>query len=124
MSTKNVESLYELSPLQQGMLLHTLSAPNSGMYFEQFSATIRAGLNLEAMKHAWQAVVDRQPIFRTSFFWKDLEKPLQVVHQRVTMPIDERDWRAYSEAERGERLEEYLRDSEPERPARTTSRSR
>jgi amino acid adenylation domain-containing protein len=110
MSTKNVESLYELSPLQQGMLLHTLSAPNSGVYFEQFSATIRAGLNVDAMKRAWQAVVDRQPIFRTSFFWKDLEKPLQVVHQRITMPIDEQDWRGFSEAERHDMLEAYLRE--------------
>jgi len=108
MNKRNVEALYELSPLQQGMLLHTLSAPRSGMYFEQYSATVRGDLDVQAMKRAWQSVVERHAIFRTSFFWKDLEKPLQVVHKSVELSIDEQDWSSVPAAERGQRLTAWL----------------
>jgi len=33
--TENLQDIYELSPLQQGMLFHTLHAPDSDVYFEQ-----------------------------------------------------------------------------------------
>src|SRR6185312_2572685 len=110
MNKRNVEALYELSPLQQGMLLHTLSAPRSGMYFEQYSATVRGDLNVPAMKRAWQTVVERHAIFRTSFFWKDLEKPLQVVNRAVELSIEEQDWSSTPAAERQQRLAAWLRD--------------
>ncbi|MEO7156965.1 MAG: condensation domain-containing protein, partial [Vicinamibacterales bacterium] len=110
MSKPNVESVYELSPLQQGMLLHTLSAPESGVYFEQYSATVRGTVDTSLLKRAWQAIVDRHPIFRTSFFWKDLEKPLQVVNKDVILPIEEQDWSHLSEAERRDKLDVYLRE--------------
>jgi amino acid adenylation domain-containing protein len=110
MTTSPVETVYELSPLQQGMLLHTLSAPHSGMYFEQYSATIRGALDVAAMKRAWQAVVDRHAVLRTSFSWADLDKPLQIVHRRVVLPIDERDWRDLDEASRRARVDDYLRE--------------
>ena len=32
---QSIEDLYELSPMQQGMLFHTLYAPESEVYFEQ-----------------------------------------------------------------------------------------
>jgi hypothetical protein len=34
-SDRNIESIYPLSPMQQGMLFHTLQAPDSGVYCEQ-----------------------------------------------------------------------------------------
>ena len=110
MTNKNLEAVYELSPLQQGMLLHTLSAPRSGMYFEQYSATVRGDLDVAAMRRAWQTVVERHAIFRTSFFWKDLDKPLQVVHRTASLPIDEQDWRGDDEAGQRSRLEAWLRE--------------
>ena len=41
MKRENIETIYELSPLQQGILLHTLAEPQSGMYVQQFSWTIQ-----------------------------------------------------------------------------------
>ena len=41
MGKGNVEDFYPLSPMQQGMLFHTLYSPNSGVYFEQLTCTLR-----------------------------------------------------------------------------------
>ena len=108
MKAETIEDIYELSPLQQGMLFHTLYAPKSHMYFEQFSFTLHAALNVPAFEHAWQQVVDRHPILRTSFVWEGLEKPVQVVHRRVALPVDRHDWSTLSAAEQTERLKAYL----------------
>jgi hypothetical protein len=62
---KNVEAIYPLSPMQQGMLFHTLYAPNSGMYFEQLVCTLRGTLDVQAFQTAWQRVVERHPVLRT-----------------------------------------------------------
>src|SRR5262245_21153600 len=103
-----IEDIYELSPLQQGMLFHTLYAPESHMYFEQFSFTLHAAIDVAAFEHAWQQVVDRHPILRTSFVWEGLEKPVQVVHRRVKLPVDRHDWSMLSSAVQTERLQAYL----------------
>jgi len=78
---KNIEDIYELSPVQQGILFHSLYAPQLGLYFIQFSYTVRGHLNLVAFERAWQQVAARHTILRTSFYWEEIDKPLQVVHR-------------------------------------------
>ena len=95
-----IEDIYPLSPMQQGMLFHSLYAPESGVYVEQLSFVLRKCLNVTAFERAWQQVVDRHPILRTSLVWDDLDYPLQVVHGRVRLPWEQHDWRGLSDAER------------------------
>ena len=105
---ENIEDIYELSHMQQGMLFHTLYAPESGIYFEQMSCTLRGSLNVKAFKSAWQQVAERHPVFRTSFLWEDLEKPLQVVHRQVEVPWIQQDWRGLAPDKRQQKLENFL----------------
>lgn len=106
---ESIEDIYELSPLQQGMLFHTLSTPEIGLYFEQVSIRLGGRLNVPALARAWQHVVDRHSILRTSFHWEGLEKPLQVVHRQATLPIQRFDWRGHSSAEQQAQLMAYLK---------------
>jgi amino acid adenylation domain-containing protein len=109
MSRQNVEDLYTLSPLQQGLFFHTLYAPQSGVYVEQLDCTLRGELHLTAFEHAWQQVLDRHPILRTAFLWKELEEPVQVVRQRVKLSFHREDWRSLTKAQQEERLDQYLK---------------
>jgi hypothetical protein len=43
---RNIESIYPLSPMQQGMLFHTLYAPESGVYCEQTSCSLNGNLKI------------------------------------------------------------------------------
>jgi len=56
---ENIEDIYELSPMQQGLLFDSLYAPDSGAYNLQLRCLLRGELNVEAFEHAWQRVVDR-----------------------------------------------------------------
>ncbi|HEX3252482.1 MAG TPA: amino acid adenylation domain-containing protein [Pyrinomonadaceae bacterium] len=105
---RNVEEIYPLTPLQQGLLFHTLYAPESGMYFTQLSYHIHKKLNVAAFARAWQRVVDRHPILRTAFVWEGLNEPMQVVHQHVELPWEQHDWVSLSESERDEQLRDFL----------------
>jgi phthiocerol/phenolphthiocerol synthesis type-I polyketide synthase E len=96
------EDVYPLSPLQQGLLYHSLEAPETGRYLEQMSCTLTGEIDLDAFELALQRAADRHAVLRTSFLWEDLERPLQVVHTRVRLPLFLEDWRGRSEAEQGQ----------------------
>jgi len=108
MSKRNIEAVYPLSPMQQGMFFHSLYAPGSGVYCEQLSCTLRGDLNVLAFERAWQRVVERHPVLRTSFAWKRLDKTLQVVHRRVKISVEQQDWRSLSPADQAAHLEVFL----------------
>ena len=93
-NTKNdIEDIYPLTPIQQGMVYHTLLSPKSGVYSNQLSGAICGDLDVPAFKAAWQAAIDRQPILRTAFLWEGVDEPLQVVRRRVSLPYRHMDWR-------------------------------
>ncbi|HYP30132.1 MAG TPA: amino acid adenylation domain-containing protein [Blastocatellia bacterium] len=108
---KEIEDIYPLSPMQQGMLFHTLYAPQAGAYFIQQSYEITGRLDAKALREAWEKVVERHPILRTAFAWEGRSKPLQVVYQRVPLPWQEQDWTAMSgRQEQESRLLNLLED--------------
>ncbi|WP_148219481.1 non-ribosomal peptide synthetase [Azospirillum sp. B510] len=90
---RNIEAAYPLTPLQEGLLFHTLSHPGEPTYFEQIRATIRGALDLHAFEAAWNQVIARHAILRSAFAWKGTQVPVQVVGARVTIGIDHDDWR-------------------------------
>src|SRR5918996_735113 len=105
---RNVESIYPLSPLQQGLLFHTLYAPDSEVYCEQMSCSLKGNLNGSAFKQAWGQVVQRHGVLRTLFVWRHRKKPLQVVRKTVGLPWVEEDWRGLSPSEQQGRFEAFL----------------
>jgi amino acid adenylation domain-containing protein len=107
---ENIEDLYPLSPIQNGMLFHTLFAPGSGVYVIQVSCALRGDLNIKALEQAWQQVVQRHAILRSSFVWETLDRPLQAVHRHVELPLEQQDWRALSPAAQQEALAGWLKD--------------
>lgn len=108
MKTENIQDIYELSPIQQGILFHCIYAPESGFYFVQKIFTLRGKLNFDAFDRAWQEVVARHTSLRTGFYWEDINKPLQVVYERVKVPIQQKDWRGLTVEERERRFESFL----------------
>ncbi|MGK7878413.1 MAG: amino acid adenylation domain-containing protein [Xenococcaceae cyanobacterium] len=109
MKLENVADIYPLSPVQEGMLFHTLAAPTSEVYFGQYTCRIQGDLQVSAFQAAWQQVLNRHSALRTAFLWDGLDEPLQVVRQQVELPRTDRDWRRLSSREQEARWEKFLR---------------
>lgn len=105
---EDIQDIYPLSPIQHGILFHCLHAPEMGLYHIQMVYTFSGDLNLAAFEYAWQQVATRHTILRTSFYWEDLDKPLQVVHRQVKVPVEYHDWLSIDPLEQQERLKSFL----------------
>lgn len=105
----DIEDIYCLSQLQQGLLFHSLYAPESGIYFQQKILTLQGKLNVWAFKQAWQKVMNRHPSLRSAFIWQDLDEPLQVVLKNLEVPWQEQDWCHLSTSEQEKQLEADLK---------------
>jgi amino acid adenylation domain-containing protein len=116
-----IEDAYPLTPVQQGMLFHTLVDPEAGHYVEQFVCGLRGALDLPALGEAWHRLIARHPALRSTIHWGDGGQPYQVVHRRAAPAIDHHDWRELPAPEQQERLAGFLAADrragfEPSRP--------
>ena len=108
---KQFEDVYPLSPVQQGMLLHTLYDPTLFLYFEQLAWDIKldhGSLNCTALEQAWQQVVDRHSVLRTAFVWENIEQPLQIVVRNAKVPFTYYDWRQVPAVDQAEKLQAFF----------------
>nr|MDZ8007541.1 amino acid adenylation domain-containing protein [Nostoc sp. DedSLP05]MDZ8097380.1 amino acid adenylation domain-containing protein [Nostoc sp. DedSLP01] len=106
--SRNIEDIYPLSGMQEGILFESLYAPDSGVYFEQFSYTLSGQLNVAAFEQAWQQVVAKHSILRTAFVWEDLAQPVQVVYRCVDIELQRYDWQHLSPQQQQQQLEQLL----------------
>src|SRR5215510_5981328 len=104
-----IEDIYELTPMQQGMLYHSLRASaSSPIHFIQISYNWQGRLVREAFRQAWRQVLDCHAVLRTSILWEDLEKPVQVVYRQVDLPLEELDLQGLGLAEQEAALNSFL----------------
>jgi len=108
MKAENVEDIYTLSSMQQGILFYVLSYPNSSIYLDQGLCTLHGDLNVSAFEQACQQLVGRHPVLRTAFVWEGLSKPIQAVYRYVKLQIEHDDWRGLSVTDQDVRLKAYL----------------
>jgi len=104
-----IEDVYPLSPLQEGVLFHSLLAAGSGIYVEQLLAPLHGPLDATALDSTCRRLVERHPILRTSFHGLDRDRPLQVVHGEMKVALDQEDWRGLAPEELERRLDDLLR---------------
>ncbi|MBW7967053.1 non-ribosomal peptide synthetase [Bradyrhizobium sp. BR 10261] len=103
-----IEDLYALSPLQQGMLFHSLSAPGTGVYTEQLLCDLHEAVDEDSLRRAWRIVVARHPVLRSQFRWIDVNEPQQQVQAQVEIPWQQQDWRGIPDSEQDRRMADLL----------------
>ncbi|WDM77360.1 amino acid adenylation domain-containing protein [Xanthomonas cucurbitae] len=101
----NVQDIYPLAPLQEGILYHHLSAAQGDPYLLQAQFAFSDQGRLKAFSTALQQVIDRHDVLRTSLAWDELDTPVQVVWRKAVLPIEEID----CDPEEGEVIEQLQR---------------
>ncbi|MER5267683.1 amino acid adenylation domain-containing protein [Actinosynnema sp. NPDC002837] len=106
------EDAYPLTPMQAGMVFHGLG--DKGVYFQQTTFVVDGVTDPAAFAAAWQRVVDRTPVLRSSVLWEGVRQPLQVVHEHVRVPVTVLDWSRLDEDARAQRLRDLLAEDRAE----------
>ena len=95
MDKQNIETLYPLAPLQQAFLWHSLqTSTQAGLL--HMRCTLHGEVNTARLQAAWEDIIRRHAVLRTSVHWESVKQPLQVVARQVSLPWAELDWREQS----------------------------
>ncbi|MBK5006466.1 non-ribosomal peptide synthetase [Pseudomonas sp. S32] len=82
----NVQEIYPLAPLQQGLLYHHVTDARDP-YQQQALFAFTTAEQLQAFAEALQQIIDRHDILRTSLVWEGLQAPQQVVWRNARLPV-------------------------------------
>ncbi|KAG0181657.1 hypothetical protein DFQ28_002297, partial [Apophysomyces sp. BC1034] len=85
----NLQDIYALSPLQDGILFHHLLASEGDPYLLIAQLAFDSRAWLDRYLQAVQQVVNRHDILRTAFVWEGVSTPAQVVWRHAPLSVTE-----------------------------------
>ncbi|SKA37911.1 non-ribosomal peptide synthase domain TIGR01720/amino acid adenylation domain-containing protein [Chitinophaga eiseniae] len=107
---EQIDSLYRLSGLQEGMLFHSLYAAEGGTYTEQMTVVLE-DLHVDAFVKSWNLLVEKHSILRTAFYYDRFSIPVQCVYKKVVLPVEIMDYTSFSPDEQN-RLYKTLEEAD------------
>ena len=78
---KNIQNIYELTPMQNGILFSDIFSKN-GAFFEQISFDINSKVDIDIFQQSWNEIVSRYDVLRTNFIHKKIDEPLQIIFKK------------------------------------------
>ncbi|MBB4133176.1 non-ribosomal peptide synthetase [Xanthomonas sp. 3075] len=88
----NVQDIYPLAPLQEGLLFHHLADTVRDPYLQHTLLCVDTRAGLDRLLDALQAVIARHDILRTAIVWERLSAPMQVVWRHAPLSVQEHPW--------------------------------
>ncbi len=85
----NVQDIYPLASLQEGILYHHMLAPEQDPYISWYLLKLREPKHSSLLLKAIQEVINQHDILRTCFYWQGLELPVQVVLHRAELVVNQ-----------------------------------
>ncbi|WP_029561617.1 condensation domain-containing protein, partial [Xanthomonas oryzae] len=83
----NIQDIYPLAPLQEGLLFHHLADPGADPYVNTTLLAFETQQQAARFLSAFDQVVQRHDILRTSIVWRDLPAPVQVVWRHAALQV-------------------------------------
>ncbi|OZG26277.1 non-ribosomal peptide synthetase [Williamsia sp. 1138] len=87
-----IEDVLALSPLQEGLFsLSKIAGDDLDLYSMQFIVEINGPVDVALLRRSVEAIFERHPNLRVSFYDRDIPTPVQIVPSWVDVPWSERD---------------------------------
>ncbi|MGG1616270.1 amino acid adenylation domain-containing protein [Paenibacillus sp. NRS-1781] len=110
---KNIKDMYELSPLQKGILYHYLQDSKSSAYFEQMVLSITGTVDIPVLEKSINALIQKYDILRTTFIHSSFNTPIQLVLKERSTTLIFKDLSHMDESEQQFYMERFkLEDRE------------
>lgn len=103
----NIEHIYPLTPMQEGILFHAWLAEGRDVYWNQIRMRLTGEVDPVTMQRSWEQLVVNHEILRTAFI-VTADGPRQVVCKNSRLDFHHHDWRAYSQKERVQRVKDLI----------------
>lgn len=107
-SLSDVKSIYPLSPLQEGMLFHSLYDNEGTAYVIQMTMKITGKFNMSVFRESWNQLMKRHPQLAVSLWWKGIKQAHQIAWKHMEIPIHQIDWTNQSKEEQDQLMYEFL----------------
>jgi amino acid adenylation domain-containing protein/non-ribosomal peptide synthase protein (TIGR01720 family) len=102
-----IVQIYPLTPMQGGMLYHSLRSNVSGTYIDQIVFTFKGVIDRSLLEDSFNRLISRHDIFRTVFVYEGLESPLQIVLKERRTKIEYTDITHLSKDEQALHIEKF-----------------
>src|SRR6185437_3988666 len=87
---QNIQDIYPLAPLQEGMLFHhLLDRQGADPYVLPILLSVSTRERVQELIAAVQATIERHDILRTALLWEQLPQPVQVVYRKAKLRVEE-----------------------------------
>ncbi len=103
----NIEDMYPLSPMQEGMLFHTQLKNNKNVYFEQTTLDIAGEISIDIFEESFNKVIEKYDVLRTVFIHERVRKPVQVVLKEARRTVEFINIAELSETNKEKYIEEF-----------------
>ncbi|MEW6234511.1 MAG: amino acid adenylation domain-containing protein [Candidatus Omnitrophota bacterium] len=106
-SKKNLQNIYPLLPMQEGMLFHALYEPKSWAYFEQTAYRLRGDFEAKRCEAAWKFLSERHEILRSAFVHEGASQPLHLILKERSAEFAYKDLRSLDAKAQQDFLKNY-----------------
>ncbi|WP_342551890.1 non-ribosomal peptide synthase/polyketide synthase [Paenibacillus sp. FSL R7-0652] len=110
---ENIKDIYQLTPLQEGMLYHRILEEKSDAYFVQMTLEVRGSLDIFRFQECFNTVIQKHDVLRTVFLYDTVKVPIQVVYDKIQNQILHEDIMHLSEEDQLRKIE-FLKSNDRE----------
>ncbi|NOU89219.1 amino acid adenylation domain-containing protein [Paenibacillus sp. LMG 31460] len=82
-----IQKVYPLTPMQEGMLFHSIMDPDSSAYHNLLQAKLCGQLDVSLFEQSFNQLIAENDILRTAFVHQNLQRPRQVVLSKRTIQL-------------------------------------
>ncbi len=81
----NIQAIYPLSPMQEGMLFLSQMNPDSNAYFEQSVLAVRGDVDIALFAEHFNGIIKRYDVLRTAFVYQGVVRQVVLTERSVAV---------------------------------------